>query len=77
MEEQYAGETVRERNYRKIKEKISASMRRKEGAPTPVQNTKQVLETLLHRASEDRKLFKLIQEEANRRGLLLRQQREQ
>ena len=77
MEEQYAGETTRERNYRKIKEKINASLRRKEGAPTPVQKTKHVLDNLLHRASQDRKLFKLIQEEANQRGLLLRQQREQ
>lgn len=34
------------------------------------------MESLLHRASQDRKLFKVIEEEANQRGLLLKNQRE-
>ena len=69
LEDPYAGETIRQRQYRLTKQNLEKSWSKKDGEPTTYMQTKQAMEDLINRAASDSKLLKMIVDEANSRGM--------
>lgn len=57
-------------NHRKLREKMNRRFNRRDEEPSHFQETKKTMELLINRASQDRKLFSFIEEEASKRGLV-------
>lgn len=71
----YAGLTLREIKHRKMKSALEDSFKHKYGMPTSKEKTGAALDKIVGQISQDSRLFKMVVNEANSRGMTISHRR--